>query len=357
MENIQKACRNMKYLFDPTIIDPVQIKVREVTSSDPWGPTASDMSELANLSYTKSPVIVPDLFLRLDDGNWRVVYKTLVVLDYIIKYGSETVLVDCTRNLARLHELQSCRAIEDGQDHGLNIREKSRQIVALLTDPVRLKLERAKARRIHQRVSYRNSEFRQFFNGASPPLSINERDIHIDDEEDIMCRPNNAEEEAIQLELALAASKNETERSRSRIPSYENRPHVARRLVIPDPTPPATPVAVKATDLIDLSEWSVISLADPTPPARSNIKTESCFSGINEPQLSATNPFAGDVLKAQALDLEILSKWFTPWLELQEPFIPFYICEGGSLELSEKLSNQQFSFSSSGGTRPHQRSK
>lgn len=72
-----------------------QVKVREATSNDPWGPSSTLMSEIADLTYNVVAFteIMQMIWKRLnDDGkNWRHVYKSLVVLDYIIKTGSEKV--------------------------------------------------------------------------------------------------------------------------------------------------------------------------------------------------------------------------------------------------------------------------
>ena len=90
-----------------------QVKVREATSNDPWGPSSTQMSEIADLTYNmvrstlcKSFMyqlsnlyqvafseIMQMIWKRLNDHgkNWRHVYKALVLLEYLIKTGSEKV--------------------------------------------------------------------------------------------------------------------------------------------------------------------------------------------------------------------------------------------------------------------------
>lgn len=74
-----------------------QVKVREATSNDPWGPSSTLMSEIADLTYNVVAFteIMQMVWKRLNDHgkNWRHVYKALVLLDYIIKTGSEKVAV------------------------------------------------------------------------------------------------------------------------------------------------------------------------------------------------------------------------------------------------------------------------
>ena len=74
-----------------------QVKVREATSNDPWGPSSTMMSEIADLTYNVVAFteIMQMIWKRLNDHgkNWRHVYKALVLLEYLIKTGSEKVRV------------------------------------------------------------------------------------------------------------------------------------------------------------------------------------------------------------------------------------------------------------------------
>lgn len=61
------------------------LQVREATSNDPWGPSSSLMSEIADLTYNVVAFseIMSMVWKRLNDHgkNWRHVYKvSLVVL-------------------------------------------------------------------------------------------------------------------------------------------------------------------------------------------------------------------------------------------------------------------------------------
>lgn len=61
-----------------------EIKVREATSNDPWGPSSSLMSEIADLTYNVVAFseIMSMIWKRLNDHgkNWRHVYKVSVPL-------------------------------------------------------------------------------------------------------------------------------------------------------------------------------------------------------------------------------------------------------------------------------------
>ncbi|KAK2089212.1 hypothetical protein P7K49_035119 [Saguinus oedipus] len=61
-----------------------EIKVREATSNDPWGPSSSLMSEIADLTYNVVAFseIMSMIWKRLNDHgkNWRHVYKVSALL-------------------------------------------------------------------------------------------------------------------------------------------------------------------------------------------------------------------------------------------------------------------------------------
>lgn len=126
-----------------------EVKVREATSNDPWGPSTTLMSEIADLTYNVMAFteIMQMIWKRLNDHgkNWRHVYKSLVLLDYLLKTGSERVAQQCRENLLTIQTLKDFQYSEDGKDHGQNVREKSKTLVALLKDDERFKNERTKA--------------------------------------------------------------------------------------------------------------------------------------------------------------------------------------------------------------------
>lgn len=85
--------------------------------------------------------------------NWRHVYKSLVLLDHLIKYGNERVSHQCKENIFAIQTLKDFQYIEDQKDQGFNIREKAKQLVALLKDDDRLRTERRKAQEARERYA------------------------------------------------------------------------------------------------------------------------------------------------------------------------------------------------------------
>ncbi|XP_006875419.1 PREDICTED: epsin-2 isoform X3 [Chrysochloris asiatica] len=135
-----------------------EIKVQEATSNDPWGPSSSLMTEITDLTYNVVAFseIMSMVWKRLNDHgkNWRHVYKALTLLDYLIKTGSERVAQQCRENIFAIQTLKDFQYIDrDGKDQGINVREKSKQLVALLKDEERLKAERAQALKTKERMA------------------------------------------------------------------------------------------------------------------------------------------------------------------------------------------------------------
>lgn len=211
-----------------------EIKVREATSNDPWGPSSSLMTEIADLTYNVVAFseIMSMVWKRLNDHgkNWRHVYKALTLLDYLIKTGSERVAQQCRENIFAIQTLKDFQYIDrDGKDQGINVREKSKQLVSLLKDEERLKAERAQALKTKERMaqvatgmgsnqitfgrgssqpnlstSYSEQEYGKA--GGSPASYHGSTSPRVSSELE-QARPQTSGEEELQLQLALAMSR------------------------------------------------------------------------------------------------------------------------------------------------------
>ncbi|XP_054399461.2 ENTH domain-containing protein 1 isoform X2 [Pongo abelii] len=136
-----------------------EIKVREATSNDPWGPSSSLMLDISDLTFNTISLseIMNMLWHRLSDHgkNWRHVYKSLTLMDYLIKNGSKKVIQHCREGFCNLQTLKDFQHIDEaGKDQGYYIREKSKQVITLLMDEQLLCKEREVACRTRQRTSY-----------------------------------------------------------------------------------------------------------------------------------------------------------------------------------------------------------
>ncbi|XP_013367058.1 PREDICTED: ENTH domain-containing protein 1 isoform X2 [Chinchilla lanigera] len=136
-----------------------EIKVREATSNDPWGPSSSLMLDISDLTFNTISLseIMNMLWQRLSDHgkNWRHVYKSLTLMDYLIKNGSKKVIQHCREGFFNLQMLKDFQHIDEaGKDQGYYIREKSKQVITLLMDEQLLYKEREVACRTRRRTSY-----------------------------------------------------------------------------------------------------------------------------------------------------------------------------------------------------------
>ncbi|XP_068070037.2 epsin-1 isoform X14 [Danio rerio] len=177
-----------------------EIKVREATSNDPWGPSSSLMSEIADLTYNVVAFseIMSMVWKRLNDHgkNWRHVYKAMTLMEYLIKTGSERVAQQCRENIYAVQTLKDFQYIDrDGKDQGVNVREKAKQLVTLLKDEERLREERIHALKTKEKMAQTSSGGGGVHSGADSDQAW----------------PQSSGEEDLQLQLALAMSKEEAE--------------------------------------------------------------------------------------------------------------------------------------------------
>lgn len=114
--NVAGIRRNLKNLAHN--YSDAQRKVREATSNDPWGPSSTLMGEIADLTYNVVAFteIMQMVWKRLNDHgrNWRHVYKALVLLEYLIKTGSEKVGQQCKENIFAIQTLKDFQYLEEG---------------------------------------------------------------------------------------------------------------------------------------------------------------------------------------------------------------------------------------------------
>ncbi|XP_063842911.1 epsin-2-like isoform X21 [Scylla paramamosain] len=248
--NVSGIRRNLKNIAHN--YTDAQIKVREATSNDPWGPSSTLMSEVADLTYNVVAFteIMQMIWKRLNDHgrNWRHVYKALVLLEYLIKTGSEKVADQCKENIFAIETLKDFQYFEENKDQGMNVREKAKALVTLLKDEERLRNERVRAlkakERFAQSVSGIGSDSKSERNQAeeltivcdgdkdiSSPTSPTYHDTFVTstsrpsernafgikdgpsglEPQLEAARPQTVGEEELQLQLALAMSKEEAE--------------------------------------------------------------------------------------------------------------------------------------------------
>lgn len=215
MTTFRRQLKNVVYNFSEA-----EVKVREATSNDVWGPSAAVMREIAEYTFHVEAYthVMGMIWKRLNDHgkNWRHVYKSLVVLDYLVKNGSERVAQQCRDNIFSVQTLKDFQFIDkDGKDQGVNVREKAKELAALVKDKDRVKEERLRARRSRDHLGDNPltgiGSQREDADGSPPVLSPTSSTGGPTAQNINQARPSNPTEEDIQLQLALQMSKEHQE--------------------------------------------------------------------------------------------------------------------------------------------------
>lgn len=143
---VRKAQNAMLNLTD------VEAKVREATNNEPWGASTTLMAEIARatFSYKDREEVCNMIFRRFTEKSvreWRQIYKSLVLMEYLVKNASERFVDDARANVALVTMLKSFHYIDSkGVDQGINVRNRARELASLLNDEAAIREERKKAK-------------------------------------------------------------------------------------------------------------------------------------------------------------------------------------------------------------------
>uniref|UniRef100_A0A060T2D5 ARAD1A07480p n=1 Tax=Blastobotrys adeninivorans TaxID=409370 RepID=A0A060T2D5_BLAAD len=130
----------------------MEAKVREATNNEPWGASSTLMQEIADgtNSYTHFHEIMPMIYKRFTEKSaeeWRQIYKALQLLEFLVKNGSERVVDYARSHSAVIDMLKHFHYIDhNGKDQGINIRNRAKELLSLLSDVDKIRAERKKAR-------------------------------------------------------------------------------------------------------------------------------------------------------------------------------------------------------------------
>ncbi|EPB86800.1 hypothetical protein HMPREF1544_06416 [Mucor circinelloides 1006PhL] len=131
----------------------MEAKVHEATNNEPWGASSTLMQEIAQGTYNYQYFneIMPTVYRRFtekESKQWRQIYKALVLLEYLIKNGSERVVDDARSHVSMIKVMRNFYYIDDkGKDEGLNVRNRAKEIVELLGNTDKIRSERKLAKK------------------------------------------------------------------------------------------------------------------------------------------------------------------------------------------------------------------
>ncbi|KAK5174220.1 uncharacterized protein LTR77_001300 [Saxophila tyrrhenica] len=205
MSSVMRSVKNVTKGYSS-----VQVKVRNATSNDPWGPTGGDMADIAKITYNSSTdfyEVMDMLDKRLNDKgkNWRHVLKSLKVLDYCLHEGSELVVTWARKNIYIIKTLREFIYLDDeSRDVGASIRHSAKELTSLILDEERLRAERTNRGAWKSRVTGLDD----MGLGYSPSEQPTRRPRQM--------RPQREDEDDLEYRLAIEASKNEAEADAAR---------------------------------------------------------------------------------------------------------------------------------------------
>ena len=134
------------------------------------------MQEIASCTFTYEafPEVMGMLWKRMlhdERTNWRRIYKSLLLLDYLIKNGSERVVTSAREHVYDLRSLENYTHVDqNGKDQGINIRHKVTDMLEFVQDDDRLREERKKAKKNKDKYIGMSSDsmgFRSGYGGGS----------------------------------------------------------------------------------------------------------------------------------------------------------------------------------------------
>lgn len=110
------------------------------------------MTELAQHTFTYEhfPEVMGMLWKRMlqeNTYNWRRVYKSLLLLNYLVTNGSERVVTSAREHIYDLRRLENYTYVDElGKDQGVNVRHKAKLLIDLIQNDEKIRLERKKAK-------------------------------------------------------------------------------------------------------------------------------------------------------------------------------------------------------------------
>ncbi|UJR08460.1 hypothetical protein I4U23_012730 [Adineta vaga] len=129
-----------------------ETKVVEATNDEAWGPSGTLLQDISQLTYSQENYneLMGMLWKRCfsqDKKNWRRTYKSLLVLTYLIKNGSDKVITSTREHLYDLKSLENfAYHDENGKDQGINVRHKVKDLIEFIQDDDRIREERKRAK-------------------------------------------------------------------------------------------------------------------------------------------------------------------------------------------------------------------
>lgn len=287
----------------------------EATNEDPWGPTGPQMKEIANCTfqYDGFNQVTNLLWKRMLEDNktaWRRVYKSLMLLNYLLLHGSERVIGNARDHMFQMRALEQYKFIDErGKDQGLNVRHRVRTILELLSDDDKLRAQRKKVKS-DNKDRYQGYTSEDIHMGRAAPYSGSSLNSFHDDWKD----------DTTESYKDKSSHDDRDDYSSKEVNSFQFPEEARRGSVSPelgfrqDPTPeddfgdfacarsiPHCVPNTKTTDIARVGASDIPALRPPTHTSNSGVKTSMASTdllGLNTPNTSLPNPPILDIFGA-----------------------------------------------------------
>ncbi|RZC93812.1 hypothetical protein C5167_029448 [Papaver somniferum] len=137
-----------------TDVTPAELLTEEVTNGNPWGPDTKTMGLISRAAfevddYWRIVEILHKKLIRFDRKNWRISYKTLVLLEHLLTHGPESIAEEFKCDIKVIQDMRNFQYIDErGFNWGLTMKNKSERMLKLLEKGPLLKEERNRARKV-----------------------------------------------------------------------------------------------------------------------------------------------------------------------------------------------------------------
>eukprot|EP00123_Amoebidium_parasiticum_P015392 comp22945_c0_seq1/m.36381 comp22945_c0_seq1/g.36381 ORF comp22945_c0_seq1/g.36381 comp22945_c0_seq1/m.36381 type:complete len:534 (-) comp22945_c0_seq1:461-2062(-) len=277
----------------------IERKVRKATSNKPYAAAGTLLAEIAEATNNSQlyPQVMNMIWKRLNETGkyWRHVFKALILLEYVLKVGSDKIITNVKENMFVLTTLKDFQHVDSfGKDEGVNVRKKAENVIALVSDEKRYKEERTKAleaQRLYKehQKTLQAEVYRSGSTATAPGVYRSQAHQPLPSaqsaaaNEEKARKLKNMEEEQLRLALEMSKVDAEEEQKRRKM-MEENDPDLQAAIALSqvDAMFLSAPQADK--DLFDLSDYEA-----PTLPA-SRTSSQGVSSGKPTP---VSDPFGG----------------------------------------------------------------
>lgn len=302
----------------------IERTLNEATSNENWGVSNTTLTKIAEASfnYDDGEAIMRHVWRTIssDPKEWRRIYKTLTLLEHLLKFGSSRCVQQAKDELFQLRLLTSFSYSDRGEERGTGIRDKSRLLVELLSDFRKLDEEREKARSAKEKyVGISSDQYRGGFGADSYRSDPQRGGFGADSYSRDSHRGGFGSESYSSQQYNPSHHSSYTGPSK---PAYDPTPTRTEPKIPEVPAPIHAPAPSKPTDL-----FAVPKIAPPTSsriPAQPQAQQQDLLT-LDATKQSApkTDLFTGfEVPKTQQSSVDLTADLFGPAKPSTNPFFP-----------------------------------